>query len=234
MNIRVHPFSVVSLMGLGILGLSACQSNAKPRHVPEAYFSGNALDRHEIGVRPITEFLEVKFSPVDNGLRQEEIAKIKGFVAAYNSDGHGPLIMSMPRGTDSPQIAVNALAETRQIAWEEGIEYSQITGTAYDAGGRPGAPIVLAYKAYAAIVPDCKYMSEFDFADTSSNNDLPSLGCAVRNNIAAIIADPADLYGTRPLDDLDINRRTAQLELYREGQMTAARREEAEEASITE
>ncbi len=229
----IHPVSVLSLLGLAIVGLSACQSHSKPGHVPASYLSCTILDHNDLDVRPVTEFLEVKFSPLDNGLRQEEITRIKAFLAAYNSDGHGQLIMSMPSGTNSAQMAVNAMVETREIAWESGVEYAQITGAAYDAGGRPGAPLILAYKAYVAVAPDCKPMSEYDFSDTSSNNDMPSLGCAVRNNMAAIIADPADIYGTRPLDGLDVTRRMTQLELYREGEGTASRRDDAESGSVS-
>lgn len=228
-----QPFSLLALMSVGLVGLSACQSNPKPGHVPESYLSGNTFDRHEIGVRQTTEFLEVAFSPIDSGLRQEEIAKIKGFLAAYNAEGHGPLIMSIPRGTNSPQLAVNAAAEAREIAWEAGIEYSQISGAAYDAGGRRAAPLVLAYKAYTAIAPDCKSLSEYDFADAKSNSDMPSLGCTVRANMAAIIADPADIFGTRPLDGLDTIRRTTQLGQYREGEATASERDDSESGAVS-
>ena len=170
-----HPVSV-ALVSLGILSFTACASNPVPSHVPAEYLTGTTLNRHAIGVQQTTEYLEVRFNPVDSGLRLEEKAKIKQFLAEYNASGHGPLIMSIPRGSEAPQMAVSAAVEARELAWEAGVEFEQITGAAYDAGGRRGAPLVLAYKAYTAIAPECPSLTEFDFANAVSNSDMPSLG----------------------------------------------------------
>ncbi|MEQ9316824.1 MAG: CpaD family pilus assembly lipoprotein, partial [Henriciella sp.] len=95
------------------------------------------------------------------------------------------------------------------------------------------APMVLGFRAYKAIAPDCQQKAAFDFSDASSNNDMPSLGCSVRVNMAAMIADPADLLGNRPLEPGDLARRQVQLQLYREGQATGATRGEEESGTVS-
>lgn len=215
------------------LALGGCASG-KGGPVPESYLTGTTLDRNPIQVSERTEYLEVQLNPLDPHLRLSEQAKIRAFVADYKRRGHGPLVMSMPENQENQELAVKAVAEAREIAWSQGVEYGQISGSAYDAQGKTTAPLVLAFRAYDAIAPDCPQKSAYDFADATSNNDMPTLGCSVRTNMAAMIADPADLLGERALDEGDLERRSRQLELYREGENTAAERSQDESAVLSD
>lgn len=225
--------TTLALAGLGLVTLTGCQSNKAPGHVPAEYFQGTSLDRNEIKARATTEYLEVTINPMDNKLRLTEIAKLKAFYADYNARGHGPVVMSAPKNAPDPQLAIEAVAEARDLAWESGIDYTQIAGSAYDAAGRAEAPLVLAFKTYTAIAPDCVSLSEIDFADATSNSDLPTLGCAVRTNMAAMIADPADIYGLRTLDERDAYRGFDHLQKWRQGASTGAERNGAESGAVS-
>lgn len=225
-------------LGLGVILGSAvflvgCQSNGAPGHVPVEYFTGTALDRHEIGVTQHTEYLEVHLDPRDTQLRLGEIANVRGFLDQYADVGHGPLIVSMPRHADNPQLAVGAVSEIRQFAWETGISYESMLGAAYDATGKPNSPIVMAFKTYKTVAPDCPSLAELDVADVTSNNDLPSLGCSIRTNMAAMIAEPADLLGGRALSEGDRVRRGQQLRLWQQGEVSAADRSDGESAVVS-
>lgn len=215
------------------LALGGCASG-KGGAVPESYLTGTTLDRNPIRVSEKTEYLEVQINPLDPHLRLAEKAKIRDFVADYKRRGHGPLMMSMPENQENQELTIKAVAEAREIAWSHGVEYEEISGSAYDARGEATAPLVLAFRAYDAIAPDCPQKSAFDFADATSNNDMPSLGCSVRTNMAAMIADPSDLLGERALEEGDLERRSNQLELYRQGQSTAAERSQDESAALSD
>ncbi len=225
--------SVIALLGISVVIIAGCQSNQAPANVPLSYFEGTALDRNVVTARATTEYLEIKLNPMDSQLRLTETARVRGFLADYNARGHGPLIISVPKGAENPQLAIEAVVEAREMAWEAGIEYAQIAGSAYDARGRRSAPLVLAFKAYVAIAPDCPSLSQIDFANASSNSDLSTLGCAVRTNMAAMIADPADMFGQRELEGTDAVRRQTQLEAWREGGQTGAERSDAESGAIS-
>ncbi|MEQ8558611.1 MAG: CpaD family pilus assembly protein [Henriciella sp.] len=214
------------------MALAGCSSVEPNGPVPREYLTGTTLDRNQIQVAKRTAYLEVKLNVLDKHLRLEEKARIRAFVDDYISRGHGPLIMSLPKNHGNEELAVKAVAEAREIAWSAGVEYEEIRGSAYDANGSDSAPIVMAFTAYDAVAPDCPQKSMIDFADATSNNDMQTLGCTVRTNMAAMIADPADLLGQRPLDEGDLARRTAQLALYREGQPTAAQRGESESGAV--
>lgn len=215
-------------LGLGLLTITACSSN-DTAHVPLSYFEGNALERHDLKAQSQMEYLEVQLNPSDSQLRLAELRKIRAFLRGYEETGHGELIMSIPSGGDTSMLAVQAAAEARDLAWQSGVDYQDIVGLAYPSADRPGAPMIMAYKRYVALEPDCPSLSTIDFSNAVSNSDLPTLGCAVRTNMAAIIADPGDLLGERALGEADLDRRANQLEDYREGNETGAAR--ADDAS---
>ncbi len=212
-------------------GCKSAESYGGP--VPDAYLTGTTLDRNPIRVARKTVYLEVNLNPLDGHLRLAELEKIRGFVADYRDHGHGPLIMSLPKNHANEELAVKAVAEAREIAWSQGVDYQKIKGSAYDAAGQAAAPVIIAFLSYEAIAPDCPQKSGFDFADAKSNNDMPSLGCSVRTNMAAMIADPADLLGERPLDAGDRIRRDIQLELYRNGESTNAEQDDQASGTVS-
>ncbi|MEO1305069.1 MAG: CpaD family pilus assembly lipoprotein [Pseudomonadota bacterium] len=213
--------------------ISACQSSGPPGHVPASYYTGTSLDRHEIGVTQHTEYLEVEMDARDTQLRLDELSKVRSFLNQYADVGSGPLVVSMPKHAENPQLAVGAVSEIRQLAWEAGIDYEDMLGAAYDASAREKTPIVMAFRTFKAVAPECQSLAEIDFSNGVSNNDLPTLGCAVRTNMAAMIAEPADLLGGRELSEADKLRRAAQFTLWQQGQPTGAVRSDAESAIVS-
>ena len=224
---------MISAIFGGAALLAGCQSKNDPGNVPAEYYSGTTLDRNAIGVTQHTEYLEVMLDPRDTQLRLDEVAKVRSFLNTYTDVGHGPLVVSMPKHAENPQLAVGAVSEVRQLAWEAGVDYEDIMGAAYDANGRAITPVVMAFKTFKAVAPKCKSLAEQDIANAVSNSDLPSLGCAVRTNMAAMIAEPADLLGERELSEGDLVRRSNQLQLWRTGETTAATRTDAESAIVS-
>lgn len=211
------------------LTASACGS-AKPA-VPLEYVKSGVLDRNPINVTEKAETLEVILDQSGSELSLADKRRIRSFVRGYKDHGHGPLIMLLPEGTPNQQYAVGAVAQARAIAFENGVAYEEIAG-----GSKFGTypSLILSFKAYDALAPDCLSFAEIDIAEIRNNNDLPNLGCSVRTNMAAMIADPADLLGTRELDPADVVRRNTTLQAYREGEQTASQRNDGESGTVSD
>lgn len=218
--------------GAGLLALGACASYA-PTAVSQEELEGTALSRNDIGVTKRAEFLEIDLHPEASELSDTDRNRIRNFVGAYAQTGHGPLVLSLPQVSANPQLAVTALAEARAIAWEQGVQYDELTGDAHGAGETAMQPMILAYQAYDAVAPDCASKASIDFSDVASNNTLPTLGCSVRTNLAAMIADPADLLGQRTLGPSDNARRDVILEKFRKGESTASLRSNQESGAVS-
>lgn len=229
---RLMTSSLALAAAFGALAVTAC-SSAAPTAVPASYLQGTPLDRNAITVAKRTEFLEIDIHPAASQLSLSDKARIQNFVASYRSVGHGPLIMSLPESSANPQLAVSAVVEAREIAWENGVEYEEISGSSHGADSTVSEPLILAYQAYDAIAPDCPSLAEINMADITSNNEMPTLGCAVRTNLAAMIADPADLLGQRSLDEGDSLRRSTILGKFRDGEATGAERSQEESGAVS-
>ncbi len=208
-------------LGLGLPAILAagCQSTPPPQDA--ATFDGTVLDRNAIQVEAATEMMEVTVDPQFATLRAGDRRRIEGFVSAYRDRGHGRLVMILPENFPEEGLAVEMLKEAREIAWRRGVAYEEMDEQTYDARGTR-APLVLAFDVYEAVAPDCKSIGAYDLGDISSNNEQAWLGCSVRNNMAAMIADPGDLLGQRTLGPRDNRRVGIIMEAYRQGQPTGA------------
>lgn len=217
----------------GLLTLGACATHA-PTSVSENYLEGTVLSRSDIDVVRRTEFLEVEINPQAAELSDQDRARIRAFVGAFEQNGHGPLVMSLPQASSNPQLAVTAVAEARSIAWQSGVQYDEIAGDVHGADETTSQPMILAFQVFDAVAPACASRASIDFGDAASNNNLPTLGCSIRSNLAAMIADPGDLLGNRPLSAGDIDRREVILQKFREGESTAAVRTDQESGTVSQ
>ncbi len=224
-----HFKFTLPLLAISATALAACGS--VPPAVPVEYIESGVLERNAIDVVETAETIEIVLKQNASELSLTDKSRVRGFVRSYVDHGHGPLVMLLPEGTPNQQFAVGAIAEARAIAFENGVAYEEISG-----GSKFGAypSVILSFKAYDAVAPDCKSFGQVDVSSTRNNNDLPNLGCSVRRNIAAMIADPADLLGTRELDPADVVRRNTILQAYRAGEQTASERNDGENGAISD
>ncbi|MEM6411072.1 MAG: CpaD family pilus assembly protein [Pseudomonadota bacterium] len=229
---KIKNVFLSGVTAVSLAALSACGSSGVAA-VPVDYIETPTFERHEIGVKQRTEVLEVDVNPADVMLPREDRDRIKNFVRAYADRGHGPLTMLLPEGSSNPQMAINSVVEAREIAFAYGVEYEEIEGGATRASNGM-AKLFLSFKSYEAIAPECETLATISVSSPRLNNELPNFGCTVRANLAAMIADPADLLGQRGLDAGDTVRRQTTFDLYRRGEQTGAERNQGERGTLSD
>lgn len=178
---------------------------------------------------------ELKIGTVVSGekLGTPERDAVRSFASSYQEEGHGALIISRPSNGPDDISSMRAAADARAVMLAEGIDTTMIAEGTYDGTGARQAPLIISYRTYNAVVPGCPDISAWDFTDTYSNSALPSFGCAVNANLAAMIANPSDLVGTQPMDASDLGRRSIVLTKYRNGEQTGAKRNSDSSAAIS-
>jgi pilus assembly protein CpaD len=187
----------------------------------------------QIQAQEITAELKIDAVAAGEQLGSTERQAVKYFAAAYQDEGHGALIISRPSNGPDDVAAMRASSDARAIMLAEGIEPQYITEGPYDASGARAAPLVISYRTYEAVVPNCPDVSAWDFSWTGTNSTLPSFGCAVAVNFAAMIANPSDLVGEQAMDPADAARRGIVLTKYRNGEKTSAERNQDANGSIS-
>ena len=126
------------------------------------------------------------------------------------------------------------MAETRALLSEVGLSQSAVGYAAYRASSaNTDAPLVLTYRRFVATASPCGNWSK-DYAVNPNNELSPNFGCATQNNLAALVADPADLIGPRDWDPAYAPRRDQVIENYRVGEITEADSSENASGQVSE
>jgi pilus assembly protein CpaD len=215
-----------------LLALSAAAC-ATPRSVEMQKSVATEADLHEIAVSQSGARLEVPISAANATVAPELGAQIDEFGSSYRAVGHGPLLVSTPTGSGDADAAARIAQAVRMQLVDKGVPYAAIAGGTYDAGGRASAPIVLSYTRYEAAAPNCQPVWKENLANTFDNRVSDNFGCSINANLAAMIADPADLQVARAIDPRDAARRDVVMGKYREGDPSGATRSEDERVALS-
>ncbi len=213
MSSRFH----IVLAGVSLAALGACGHSAEE-------LAWASRGHTQIVAEETTADLKIDTIVAGEKLGDVERDAVRYFAGAYQDEGHGAVIISRPSNGPDDISAMRAAADARAVMMAEGITASQIAEGTYDGTGARSAPLIISYRTYNAVVPNCPDVSHWDFAWTASNLALPSFGCATAMNLAAQIANPGDLVGVQRMDPADIGRRGIIITKYRNGDKTSAER----------
>lgn len=188
---------------------------------------------HPISIEQKTASLSIDIDRGQIAMAPKDRNKIAAFADAYRDKGHGQLTIATPAGAPNSGAAASLVSDIRAALMEAGIAKEAIIYTAYQApSNQVNAPVLVSYAHYVAEASPCHGLTE-DVAYTPDNAELANLGCATQANLAAMVADPADLLGLRAMDAADADRRGTVLDKYRKGEMTATKREDQDSGSAS-
>ena len=143
---------------------------------------------------------------------------IEAFANRYRAGSNGAITVMIPSGSANESAARRLLPKVVETLNGVGVPRSRIRSTSYYANNYAAAsPIRLSYSALAASVEECGKWPEDLAGANSQNQNYHNFGCASQNNLAAQIANPADLLGPRAMSPIDAERRNEAIETYREG-----------------
>lgn len=207
------------ILSLAIAGVTAACASA-PQELPRA------------SAVPETVRVEMPVDPRDNGLTWAQLELIEALAGEYKARGHGPFVISYPQNAGNADAALGAIADVRNALHGHGLDWRQITGGAYEAGGYVSAPVIFSFTRYRAIAPECDNRWR-DVRNARPGGRWGGFGCATEQNLAAMIADPRDLVTPRTFDDPDAARRQVVLDRWRQGQSTTSERSAGESGTVS-
>ena len=218
----------VSLLALVLAG-------CKTLDEPGAHVAGFAIvepsQRHPIMVSQQPATTSIRVARGSHGLTPAQKAQVAHFLERFRATdaGNSKLVIAVPSGSPNETAAVRAVADIRQLISDYGFSESNVAIEPYRDGG--DAPIRLSYLRYVAEGPGCGQWPT-NLADDRRNLPYPNLGCAQQQNLAAQVANPADLLGPRTMDTADAERRAIVFDRYRNGKITGADRSPDERVQV--
>ena len=202
------------------LALAGCKADE-----PGAHLAGMTLvdpsQRHPILVSQQPATMSIRVPRGSSGMTAVQRAQVGTFLERYRGidAGNSKLVVSVPGGSNNETAIARTVNDLRGMIASSGFSESNIAIEPYVESREGGAPIRLAYLRYVAQGPDCGLWPT-NLAEERRNLEHPNFGCAQQHNLAAQIANPADLLGPRTMETSDPERRSVVLDKYRQGRST--------------
>ncbi len=206
-------------------GPSAQAAKAPPAPTP--------LDQYPLKAVEAPERLQLAVH-ADGALSPAQEDALARFAAEWReAGGESPFVIETPVNS---QEAGDPVAQAHRVFARLGALGAAPDGVrlaSYDAGGAAGAPLVVRYDRLAAATTDCAGRWD-NLVATRDNAVSKHFGCAMSNNMAAMIADPRDLVRARAMTPADSGRRAVVLDKYRQGQITSSAKDDQAQGVVSQ
>lgn len=195
--------------------------------------------RHPIAVREGDRTMEVFIGTRRGGLTPTQRTEIAAFAKVWQRESSGGIIIDVPSGTPNARAASAAVREVRAVLAGAGVPSRAMAARAY----RPSDPEELAtvrlqYPKMVGQVGPCGLWPE-DLGLTYNsqptlNRPYWNLGCSSQRNLAAMVADPADLVQPRAETPIYAARRSTALDKHRKGESSSTIYPDATKGTISD
>lgn len=159
---------------------------------------------------------QILLAPHATGLSVAQTAAVDALVQRWRDTGGGPILIHPPVGDRAEGYRMAAAVQGRLEA--QGVHAASIRIEQGDESS--GGAVAVAFNSYAADGPRCGRDWK-SFTHSSDNAVNSNFGCATTANLAAMIANPADLAAPRAEDPADAGRRENVITKYRAGSVTS-------------
>ncbi len=196
-----------ALLLLSAVMLSACSQDydvTERQYTPAAHY-----ERYPINVTkaPVSVGVAAKAGM----LSPEQINRVKNFADDARHNAQSKISIRWPAGSGKSRQVAQDIA---RIFAEEGVPKGRIRLASYPGGA--SSPIQISYVRKVAVTRECGDWSE-NISYNPTNAPHPNYGCAIQQNIAAMVASPEDFERPRAMSPITAANRTAAMDIYYSG-----------------
>jgi pilus assembly protein CpaD len=219
--------SRILLLAAACAALGACASTPDQLGQVEAPRTPTEQWRAALDARPEEVLLAVR----PGGLSATQGEALAVFVDRWREGGEGTITIQAPVAGADPRTAFETSQSARDFLIGQGVAPDQVRVVDYHPDAPGAAPLKIGYLKHTVVIPECG-REWTNIAHSMTNQPQPNFGCAVTANMAAQIANPADLAGPRAMTPSDATRRAIVLDKYRQGQATSTAADEQAKAGV--
>src|ERR1044072_2485335 len=195
--------------------------------------------RHPIAVREGKQALTVCSGDRRGGLTPLQRAEVAGVAPAWRRDATGGVVIEVPVGGANERAAASAAREIRSVLTANGVPGHSIEMRPVPTQDpvRLGTIRVNYPKMVAETGPCGLWPGGIGpTMNVAYNSNRPhwNHGCATQRNLAAQVAEPADLVQPRAETPVLTSRRATVLDKYRKGEATATQYPDANKGKISD
>jgi pilus assembly protein CpaD len=176
--------------------------------------------RHPILISEEPESLDMPVGMKGPAVSPQIETAIRNYANEYRSDGTGDITIQVPTGSANEVAAASTGRAVHYALVRAGVPRQNVRVAPYPVNDRSEvAPLRVSYLRVKAVVPHCGIWPDGSAADYR-NAGYYNFGCAQQKNLAAMIANPADLIRPQPMQPANGARRAKVVSDYAAGQET--------------
>lgn len=219
----------VALVAIAAAAVVGCRPFAHDTSPQVAGWSlVDARERHPILVsqRPVAMTIPVRRGTY--GMSNASRDRVAHFLHKFRATdtGNSKLVIAAPSGRSNDVAGMQVVAEIRQMIADAGFPPSSVHVEAKQGSGH----VRLSYLKVVAEAPECGLWPT-NLAYDPTNVSYANFGCTSQRNLAAMVANPADLLGPRSQTPRLGDRRFGTYEKYVRGETTTAKKSKDERVS---
>jgi pilus assembly protein CpaD len=228
---RALAFASLAAMLAGCKTTSDAETTAS---IPHDY-----RQRHPIAVREGKQTMTVFVGDRRGGLTPSQRGEVGALASAWRREATGGFVIEVPVGGANERTAMSAAREIRAVLSASGVpgHSIEVRPSRTQDPARLGT-IRINFPKMVAETGPCGLWPE-DIGPTLNEGYLTNRphwnhGCATQRNLAAQVADPADLVQPRTETPALTSRRASVLEKYRKGEPTATQYPDTNKGKISD
>jgi pilus assembly protein CpaD len=211
-----RPVRAVLLAGVAAM-LAAC---AQTDSVHVGAIPDDYRTNHPIVIQEKQEVIDVPVGVNDYEATSIQKAALTGFMARYDHDAAPMVHILVPYGSANSAAAARIASQFSTQLRRNGVPQNRVMQQHYQAPADAAAPIRLSYaNMRAQVASNCGRWPE-DMLAGVDNRNWANFGCSNQNNLAAQIANPADLLTPRSRTPIDAGNRSNAIDQYRNREVT--------------
>ncbi len=211
------------MMGSALSGCYATSSGPYTPIPPDATYPNDYRKRHPIAIREGNRVVDVFIGKDRGTLNPSQRADVASFAQVWRGESTGGVMISVPHGTPNGRAASEAAREVRSLLAAAGVPDHLIATRGYQPEDPAKLSVLrLSYSKMVAEAGPCALWPSdlgptYDTAAYNENRQYWNMGCANQRNLAAMVANPADLVQPRGETASWTSRRSVVFEKYRMG-----------------
>lgn len=194
--------------------------------------------RHPISLTRGRQTVEVFLGRYRGGLTPSQRADVMSFAAGWRHEGTSGIIINVPTNSTTARSASDSLRQIYSMLAAAGVPRNAVYVRHYQAQGVSLASIKLTYAKLVAEAGPCGQWPK-DIGPSSGsaymkNQPYWNFGCATQHNIAAMVANPADLVQPRGSTPAYEARRAQAIDRYTKGEDPSVKYTDYDKAKISD
>lgn len=212
---RVRRIAVAGATVAMFATFAAACSTTGTSNVDPAAFDHHR--RHPILLSEEPEVLDIPVGMNGPALSPQIERAVRNYVGGYREDGTGFITIQVPTASANEVAASSTGRAVHYALVRAGVPHGQIQVAPYYFGNYAKvASVRLSYLRVKAAVPTCGIWPE-TAPNRYDNGQYHNFGCAAQQNLAAMVANPADFVRPEPMASANGARRAKVITDYSRG-----------------